>query len=104
MHQDLQFLNVENVRLSLADVKYCKGSVQWSDYRLQPDQINPIHHSHLPAAAWCRGGGSDPALAGVTAQTFPDIPTFGRRQPPRTWNLEPGTWSCMLHVPGVSYM
>ena len=32
MHQDLQFLTVENVRLSLADVKYCKGSVQWSDY------------------------------------------------------------------------
>ena len=33
MHQDLQFLNVENVRLSLADVKYCKAfAVQWSDY------------------------------------------------------------------------
>ena len=99
MHQDLQFLTVENVRLSLADVKYCKGSVQWSDYRLLPDQINPIHHSHLPAAAWCRGGGSDPALAGVTAQTFPDIPTFGRRQPPRTWNLEPGVACYMYRVP-----
>ena len=33
MHQDLQFLNVENVRLSLADVKYCKAfAVQWSGY------------------------------------------------------------------------
>ena len=31
MQQDLQFLTVENVRLSLADVKYCKA-VQWSDY------------------------------------------------------------------------
>ena len=99
MHQDLQFLTVENVRLSLADVKYCKGSVQWSDYRLLPDQINPIHHSHLSAAAWWRGGGSDPALAGVTAQTFPDIPTFGRRQPPRTWNLEPGVACYMYRVP-----